>query len=137
MPRNPERDRPTLTPSMGAAVRDGQLQFPANDPGEHGERARLAAFQQAGRTQPGTAPPTTSTATAPPGSTPVGTPPIPPSSPSPLPPDPFGPTERPDEPVASPLQDDLQAEDPDILLRYIYAQYPHPDIRRLLARRSV
>jgi hypothetical protein len=49
----------------------------------------------------------------------------------------FGPTERPGEaPTAMPQGQPQPIEDPDMLLRAIFAQFPHPDIERLLSRRS-
>jgi hypothetical protein len=49
----------------------------------------------------------------------------------------FGPTERPGEaPTAMPQGQPQAMEDPDMLLRAIFSQFPHPDIERLLARRA-
>lgn len=45
----------------------------------------------------------------------------------------FAPTRRPDEPVNRGLtQPSLFPEDPYLLLRAMYALYPHPDIARLI-----
>lgn len=53
----------------------------------------------------------------------------------PAPVDVFGPSQRPAAPRGMPQQEmgpDILPEDPDMLLRAIYRQYPHPDIARLL-----
>jgi nucleoid-associated protein YgaU len=46
----------------------------------------------------------------------------------------FGPTARPGEPVTRglPGTNQIVADDPDVLLRALYAVYPHPDIQRLI-----
>jgi len=46
----------------------------------------------------------------------------------------FGPTQRPQEPANTGLtpQGGMLDEDPDMLVRYLYSLYPHPDILRLL-----
>ena len=49
----------------------------------------------------------------------------------------FGPSERPTEPgTAMPQGQPQPIEDPDMLLRALYSQFPHPDIERLLNRRG-
>lgn len=55
----------------------------------------------------------------------------------------FGPTQRPREPITAGAPEGpgrnprptLQQQDPDLLLRAIYARFPHPDIARILLRR--
>jgi hypothetical protein len=49
----------------------------------------------------------------------------------------FGPSERPTEPGTAMPQGMAQPiDDPDLLLRALYSQFPHPDIERLLSRRD-
>lgn len=124
MPHGDRGSRPALTPADGADVRDGRLQFPADDPGQFGERKQRAAFQQAGgggvggQGQPQPSP------TNQQGITP---------SPQDVFPDVFGPSQRPAEPVSE-TGESILPPDPDLALRALYRKFPHPDILRLIQR---
>ena len=92
--------------------------FPAQS---YGQRQRLSNLQSAAPMEAGASP---SSAPAPSGG--GG---LPPEMMNGI----LGPTRRPSEPVNAGLGEPrIFPRDPDMLLRAIYQQYPHPDIARLL-----
>lgn len=108
-----------------------QLPFNAE---QHGDRAEFAAHQDAGAPGPGAAsgPPV-------PSSSAGGPPPGQGGAPVPLP-DVFAPgSGAPASPASMTIGPDgrMVDDDPDLLLRVLYTQFPHPDILRLIQKRKL
>ena len=104
----------------------------------YGERSQAEAIQRSLPPSPGPTVPAPATGQG--GSAvtpPAGVPPSPVGTPGPPLPDPFGPTDRPSEdPTAGIGPDSVETTDPEMLLRYLYSVYPHPDIARLISAQN-
>ena len=100
-------------------------QLPFNAVG-HGDRQDFEAFQAASGSPPGGAAGPSGAAS-------------PPGGPAGMPPelsDVFAPAQQGDRPASTRTPPANIPDDPDMLLRVMYSQFPHPDLLRLIQRRT-
>ncbi len=123
--RTPAKPAPVSGPGAMSQRTDGGASQPIRVAGDQPYGARKASTEAQG------AAPLAAGGGAPPGVGAAGTG----GGASPMPPlDVFGPTSRPNEPATAGLDRSglVSPDDPDMMLRMIYEQFPHPSIARLI-----